>query len=173
VAVRALDTDNAEAYAAVCTPDGQFGTDELVRLNGQWLIQSRDDFAYDGDDAGGDPRAAVGEDGHPVGLSKPLLVYTKTYIQVRFEWDEDGIDFDFAGLAFDDPFAITRQDRDVDGEQRYQLIGAVFTRIVLVAYTIRVESPEGSSDEAPAIRIICARKATPAERKLYEENATH
>jgi uncharacterized DUF497 family protein len=102
------------------------------------------------------------------------------YIQVRFDWDEDknrinrakhGIDFGFASLAFADPFAITRQDRDVDGEQRYQLIGAVFTRIILVAHTIRVESQQGSSDDGPIIRIISARKATPAERKLYEESA--
>jgi hypothetical protein len=45
---RALDTENAEAHAAVYTPDGQFGAnatavkprevDELVRTNGQWLI---------------------------------------------------------------------------------------------------------------------------------------
>jgi len=33
------------------------------------------------------------------------------------------IDFEFARQAFDDPFALTRQERDVDDEQRYQLIG--------------------------------------------------
>jgi uncharacterized DUF497 family protein len=100
---------------------------------------------------------------------------------MRFDWDEGknrinrakhSIDFGFASLAFDDPFAIVSQDRDVDGEQRYQLIGAVFMRIILVAHTIRVESQQGSSYEGPIIRIISARKATPAERKLYEENAT-
>jgi len=42
----------AEAYAATYTPDGQFGAganatkgrevDELVRVNGQWLIKVRD-----------------------------------------------------------------------------------------------------------------------------------
>ena len=63
------------------------------------------------------------------------------------------------------------QDRDVDGEQRYQLIGAVFTRIILVAHAVSVNTHAGSAEEEPVIRIISARKATPAERKLYEENS--
>ena len=97
-----------------------------------------------------------------------------------FEWDENknranrakhGIDFDFALRAFDDPFALTTQDRDADGEQRYQLIGAVFTRIILVAHAMRLNAHAGSAEEEPVIRIISARKATPAERKLYEENS--
>ena len=82
-----------------------------------------------------------------------------------------GIDFDLAIMAFDDPLALTTQDRDIDGEQRYQLIGAVFTRIILVAHAVRVNTETGSTEEEPVIRIISARKATPAERKLYEEKA--
>jgi len=101
---------------------------------------------------------------------------------MSFEWDENknranrakhGIDFDFAILAFDDPFALTTQDRDVEGEQRYQLIGAVFTRIILVAHAIPVNAHAGSGEEEPVIRIISARKATPAERELYEKNSAH
>src|SRR5271167_2848979 len=97
-----------------------------------------------------------------------------------FEWDENkdranrakhGIDFVFASMAFDDPLALTIQDRDTDGEQRYQLIGAVFTRIILVAHAVRVNDQTISTEEEFVIRIISARKATPAERKLYEENA--
>jgi hypothetical protein len=97
-----------------------------------------------------------------------------------FEWDENknranrakhGIDFEFAIMAFDDPFALTTQDRDVEGEQRYQLIGAVFTRIILVAHGVLVSTHAGSGEEEPIIRIISARKATPAERELYEENS--
>lgn len=93
---------------------------------------------------------------------------------MRFEWDESknrvnrtkhGIDFSFARLAFDDPFAITIQDRDVKGEQRYQLIGAVYSRVILVAHAIAV-----LEEEEAVIRIISARKATPLERKRYEEN---
>ena len=98
-----------------------------------------------------------------------------------FEWDDrknranrikHGIDFDFARLAFDDPFAITTQDRDIDGQQRCQLLGAVFTRVILVAYASRVRSPTDFEEE-PVIRIISARKSTPAERKLYEETAAN
>jgi len=95
---------------------------------------------------------------------------------MRFDWDESknrinrakhGIDFAFARIAFDDPFAITIQDRDVDGEQRYQLIGAVYSRVILVAHAVGTAVP-GEDEEA--IRIISARKATRLERKRYEEN---
>lgn len=61
----------------------------------------------------------------------------------------------------------------MDGEQRYQLIGAVFTRIILVAHAVRIESKPASIDPEPTIRIISARKATRAERRLYEENTTN
>jgi uncharacterized DUF497 family protein len=95
---------------------------------------------------------------------------------MRFEWDESknrvnrtkhGIDFEFARVAFDDPFAITIQDRDADGEQRYQLIGAVYSRVILVAHAV---TAAGSGEDEEVIRIISARKATPFERKRYEEN---
>jgi uncharacterized DUF497 family protein len=96
---------------------------------------------------------------------------------MRFEWDaaknrvnraKHGIDFEFARLAFQDPFAIAIQDRDVDGEQRYQLIGAVYSRIILVAHA--VTTAESEEEDQDLIRIISARKATPLERKRYEEN---
>ena len=99
---------------------------------------------------------------------------------MHFEWDENknrinrakhGIDFGFASLAFADPMALTIQDRDVDGEQRYQLIGSVSARVLLVAHAIGVTSQQGLFDEESDIRIISARKATRSERKLYERNA--
>jgi len=95
---------------------------------------------------------------------------------MRFEWDEGknrvnrakhGIDFNFASLAFDDPYAVTTQDRDLDGEQRYQLIGAVYSRVILVAHAVRSSGP---GEDKEVIRIISARKATPLERKRYEED---
>lgn len=82
-----------------------------------------------------------------------------------------GIDFEFVSMAFDDPFALMTQDCDVEGEQRYQLIGAVFARIILVAHAVLVSDQAGSGEDEPVIRIISARKATPAERELYEENS--
>ncbi len=104
-------------------------------------------------------------------------IYYSVYT-LLFEWDENknranrakhGIDFNFARNAFDDPLAIIRQDRDVEGEQRYQLIDAIFERIILVAYAVHVKSPNKAA-EKEVIRLISARKATPGERNLYEEN---
>ncbi len=107
------------------------------------------------------------------------------YTRVRFEWDEEknrrnrakhGMDFEFARLAFADPFAVARQDRDVDGEQRWQLIGCVFERVILVAHTLVAHTVQtletDPAGEEQAIRIISARKATRAERRVYEESAT-
>jgi len=57
---------------------------------------------------------------------------------------------------------VARQDREVDGEQRWQTIGFA-GEILMVASTLREEG----ADEV--IRIISARKAKPAERRIYEE----
>ena len=85
-----------------------------------------------------------------------------------FEWDErknrtnrakHGIDFEFARLAFDDPLAIAVPDRDVDGERRYHLIGAVFMRIILVAHVIRTQFQTSTGEDDPVIRIIFCEKS--------------
>jgi uncharacterized DUF497 family protein len=90
---------------------------------------------------------------------------------MRFEWDEvknrlnfekHKISFDTARLVFDDPYARSIQDRVVEGEERWQTVGMIKGLIVLVAHTYREESEE------EVIRIISARKATPAERRIYE-----
>jgi len=91
---------------------------------------------------------------------------------VRFEWDEHKnranifkhrVGFDEASKVFSDPHAIIREDCSVEGEERLHAIGCV-ERVLLVVHTFREESL------GAIIRIISARKATPAERKLYEEN---
>jgi uncharacterized DUF497 family protein len=91
----------------------------------------------------------------------------------RLEWDENknrtnrskhGIEFETAALVFEDPNLITRQDRDVDGEQRWQTIGYA-EGILTVAHTAQ------ASGDDEVIRIISARRATRGERKLYEETA--
>lgn len=91
---------------------------------------------------------------------------------VRFEWDEGkdranivkhGVGFDEASRVFSDPHVIIREDRVVEGEERLHAIGYV-DRVLLVVHTI---TEEGLS---AIIRIISARKATPAERELYEES---
>lgn len=90
----------------------------------------------------------------------------------RFAWDEKKnlanrrkhhIGFETAQLVFDDPNAIAFQDREIKGEQRWQMIGWAHTVIIVVAHTIKEE------DGDEVIRIISARKATPSERTLYEE----
>jgi uncharacterized DUF497 family protein len=64
--------------------------------------------------------------------------------------------------VFDDPYHVTTQDRDVDGEPRWQTIGMIGAHnVFLVAHT--------EDDETGAIRIISARKATRTERRTYAE----
>ena len=74
-----------------------------------------------------------------------------------------GVGFNEALLVFSDPNVIIREDRVVDGEERLHAIGYV-SRVLIVVHTFK----EGTGDAI--IRIISARKATPAERKLYEES---
>jgi len=93
-------------------------------------------------------------------------------MKLKFEWDEEKakanlkkhrVSFDEATTVFIDPLSITIPDPDhsVD-EQRYIDIGSSDKgRVLVVAYTER-----GSN-----IRIISCRKATPSERKLYEEGS--
>lgn len=91
---------------------------------------------------------------------------------VRFEWDEKkdraniakhGVGFDEASRVLSDPRAILREDRMVvKGEERLLAIGYV-NRVLLVVHTVKEEGLDAF------IRRISARKATPAERKLYEE----
>ncbi|MGA2711469.1 MAG: BrnT family toxin [Bryobacteraceae bacterium] len=90
----------------------------------------------------------------------------------RYEWDErknrsnraeHGFTFEVAAKVFLDPNALELQDREVDGEQRWQTIGYAGA-ILTVAHTIRDEG----IDEV--IRIISARKATLSERRIYEES---
>lgn len=89
---------------------------------------------------------------------------------LNFEWDEEKakanlkdhrVSFDEATTVFGDPFSITIPDpnHSVD-EQRYIDIGSSNRgRILVVAYTERGMN----------IRIISCRKATPTERRCYEE----
>ena len=99
-------------------------------------------------------------------------------MKLRFAWDEtknrsnqrkhDGIAFEMAAQVFRDPLRLTRQDRIEGGEERWQTLGVVQgVTVLLVAHTITEEDNEGESVEV--IRIISARRATPRERKRYEQ----
>ena len=90
---------------------------------------------------------------------------------LAFEWNEEkaetnlkkhGVSFDEATTVFRDPISVTIPDPDhsID-EQRYVEIGSSEKgQLLVVVYTER-----GAS-----IRIISCRKATPSERKVYEES---
>jgi len=92
---------------------------------------------------------------------------------MRFEWDElknhrnittHKISFENAKLVFDDPHARSQQERETEGEERWQTVGVIRgSMTVLVAHTYC----EVAGEEV--IRIISARKATPSERRAYEE----
>jgi uncharacterized DUF497 family protein len=90
---------------------------------------------------------------------------------VEFAWDErknrvnqrkHRISFETAISVFDDPFHVSRQDREMETEARWQTIGVVQgVRVLLVAHT--VEEDDG------LIRILSARKATPQERRIHAQ----
>jgi hypothetical protein len=94
---------------------------------------------------------------------------------MRFVWDErksranlakHHVSFETGRLVFDDPFALSVQDRTVHGGERWQTMGLVGGMVViLVAHTFLEQDGE------EVIRIISARKATPHERRIYEERS--
>jgi uncharacterized DUF497 family protein len=77
------------------------------------------------------------------------------------------VSFEEARQVFQDPLHISVQDRIESGEQRWRTVGAVQgVAILLVAHTVTEEDADGGSVEV--IRIISARRATPRERRRYE-----
>ena len=88
---------------------------------------------------------------------------------LNFEWDEEKakanlrnhrVSFEEASTVFSDPFSITIPDPDHQTEQRYIDIGnSDRGQVLVVVYTER----------GARIRIISCRKATPTERRRYEE----
>jgi uncharacterized protein len=90
---------------------------------------------------------------------------------VEFTWDErknrvnkrkHRISFETAISVFDDPFHVSRQDREVEGEVRWQTIGMVQgVHILVVAHTVE--------EDDELIRMLSARKATPQERRIYAQ----
>lgn len=88
---------------------------------------------------------------------------------MRFEWDKaknranirkHGLDFADADAMFALPIVITLDDRVDYGETRWNGIGMIGGRIVVMSYTERDEE---------TIRIISLRKALRHERAKYEE----
>jgi len=70
------------------------------------------------------------------------------------------IRFADAEPVFFDPMALTREDDDSEGEQRFVSLGLdALNRILVVVYTYR----------GADIRLISARRATSKERKHYDK----
>ena len=97
---------------------------------------------------------------------------TYNYV-VQFEWDEHKnlanhakhkVSFELARLVFADPLHLVKFDRIVDGEERWHAMGNVMGRhVLLVAHTYR------NREDVEIIRIISARRASPQERRQYEQ----
>ena len=91
---------------------------------------------------------------------------------LNFEWDEEksrsnyvkhGVTFDEACTVFADPLAlfIADPDHSAPNDERFILLGeSASPRLVVVVFVERDET---------TMRIISARKATPSERRRYEE----
>ena len=91
-------------------------------------------------------------------------------MELTFEWGEEKaktnlnnhqVSFEEAKTVFNDPLLLTFPDPDhSDTEERYLNIGySSQGRILVVIHTEREE----------AIRIISCRRATPKERRVYEQ----
>ena len=94
------------------------------------------------------------------------------------EWDKSkadsnyrkhGVRFEVAARAFDDPLAVSVQDRSENGELRWQTLGSVRQvdgfLLLLVAHTVR-DDQNGSE----VIRIVSARRPTKQEKQRYEND---
>ena len=90
---------------------------------------------------------------------------------MRYEWDpkkaeanqkDHGVRFADATSVFEDDFTLTREDPDVEGEQRFVALGMDATgALLVVVYTDR---------EPDVIRLISAWKANKAQRTHYEKH---
>jgi uncharacterized DUF497 family protein len=73
--------------------------------------------------------------------------------------NHEGVTFEEARNVFFDPFALTHEDDDAEGEQRFVTLGMGGKgRILVVVYTYRKET----------IRLISAWKANQPQRRRYE-----
>ena len=89
-----------------------------------------------------------------------------------FEWDpkkaesnarKHGATFDEAVTAFQDPLSLLLSDPDHSvGEERYLVLGMSNQRRLLVVAV---------AERPPRTRLISARRATPSERRRYEEES--
>jgi len=97
--------------------------------------------------------------------------YVHTLQTVGIDWDPTkaaanlqahGVAFSEAATVLTDDYALTREDPDVLGEQRFITLGMSATgALLVVVYTHR---------EPGTYRLISSWKANKPQRKIYEEN---
>ena len=74
--------------------------------------------------------------------------------------NHEGVTFEEAKPALLDPYALTKEDTDAQGEQRFITLGmGAKNRILVVVWTLRDDT----------IRLISAWKANQPQRKHYEK----
>ncbi len=74
--------------------------------------------------------------------------------------NHEGVTFEKARLVLLDPYALTREDADAQGEPRYVTLGMGGKgRVLVVVWTLRVGTP----------RLISAWKANQPQRRRYEQ----
>jgi uncharacterized DUF497 family protein len=93
-------------------------------------------------------------------------------VRLTFEWHEQKaaenvrkhrVSFEEAKTVFNDPFLVTFVDRDHSAtESRYVSVGSSSEgRVLIVIHTERGKN----------VRLISCRRATPSERRVYEERS--
>ena len=90
---------------------------------------------------------------------------------MKIDWDPvkadanlhaHGVSFGEAATVLEDDFALTREDPDAQGEQRFVTLGMSATGALLVlVYTHR---------EPDVFRLISSWKANKPQRNMYEKN---
>ena len=91
---------------------------------------------------------------------------------MKFEWDEQkrlinikkhGIDFVDVPAMFEHDIVTVMDDRFDYGEKRYQTLGLLKSRVIMVVHT----------ESETVIRLISARKANKHEEKFYFSQITN
>lgn len=92
---------------------------------------------------------------------------------LKFDWHAEkayqnklkhGVSFELASRVWDDPHHKILPENTYAGEERWLAVGRIgLIAIVVVVHTYRTQKGED------VVRIISARKATPHERKSYEQ----
>lgn len=83
--------------------------------------------------------------------------------KARLNFQKHAVSFDEAVTVFSDLLSLTIPDPlHSEDETRFVIIGeSIRKRLLVVVHT----------DRGERVRIISARRATPTERRMYEENA--